>query len=115
MYIADTNNNRVRKVNAATNIITTVAGTGTQGFGGDNGPATAANLYYPERVVLDAKGNIYVTDSFNSRVRRIDTAGNITTVVGGGSGCTFTPCSALESLCDGWVRPPGRAGAGFVG
>ena len=106
VYIADTNNNRVRRVDAVTGVMTTIAGTGTQGFSGDNGPATAAELSYPEQLVVDAKGNIFVTDSFNNRVRRIDTAGNITTVAGGGSGCTFTPCSAVESLLSDGSGPP---------
>lgn len=108
MYVADTNNNRIRRIDAGTGIITTVAGTGVQGFSGDNGPATAAELSYPEQVVVDAKGNLYITDSFNIRVRKVDTAGNITTVAGGGAGCTFTPCSALEStLTDGSGYPVG--------
>ena len=98
LYIADTNNNRIRKVNAGTGIITTIAGSGVQGYSGDNGPATSAEFYYPERVVLDGVGNLYISDSFNNRIRKIDTSGTITTVAGGGSGCTFTPCSALEDL-----------------
>jgi len=104
LYIADTNNNRIRKVTTGTNIITTIAGTGAQGASGDNGPATAAELSYPERVVLDAAGNLYLSDSFNQRIRKIDTSGTITTVAGGGPGCTSTPCSALED--------PGTNGSG---
>lgn len=101
LYIADTNNSRIRKVSKKTGIflayvISTVAGTGVQGSSGDNGPATSAELYNPERVALDAAGNIYISDSFNQRIRKIDTSGTITTVAGGGPGCTSTPCSALE-------------------
>ena len=56
VYIADTGNNRIRKVTISTGIITTIAGTGTQGSTGDNGQATSATLYYPRGVALDAAG-----------------------------------------------------------
>ena len=56
MYIADRQNNRIRKVTVSTGIITTVAGTGTSSYSGDNGPATSAALYYPHGVILDASG-----------------------------------------------------------
>lgn len=84
-YIADSGNHAIRKV-AANGIISTVAGNGTPGFGGDGGPATAALLDMPMGVMLDAGGNLYVADSFNSRLRRIDTKGNIVTVAGSGNG-----------------------------
>lgn len=109
IYIADTNNNRIRKVSTA-NIITTVAGTGTQGFSGDNGPATAANLNIPERVIADSAGNLYIADNFNSRIRKVNTSGTITTIAGGGTGCTFSPCSAREVIGnDGSGNPLGLA------
>ena len=57
MYIADTSNNRIRKVTVSTGIITTIAGTGTGSYSGDNGPATSAGLCNPEGVSLDASGN----------------------------------------------------------
>ncbi len=56
MYIADQNNNRIRKVTVSTGIITTIAGTGTTGFAGDNDPATSAGLWYPWDVALDSAG-----------------------------------------------------------
>ena len=58
VYIADTNNNRIRKVTVSTGIITTYAGTGTGSYSGDNGPATSATLYGPISVALDASGTI---------------------------------------------------------
>ena len=58
MYIADTSNNRIRKVTVSTGIITTIAGTGTTTYSGDNGAATSATLYYPRGVVVDASGRI---------------------------------------------------------
>ena len=83
IYIADTLNDRVRQVDTM-GIITTVAGTGESGYGGDGGLATAAVLYFPTRVVVDSSGKLYIADTNNSRIRRVDTSGNITTVAGTG-------------------------------
>lgn len=84
LYIADTGNNRVRKIDAS-GIITTVAGSsGVGGFGGDGGPATSALLNYPVAVAVDAAGNLYIADSLNSRIRRVSANGTITTVAGNG-------------------------------
>jgi len=85
VYIADSGDNRVRKVDTA-GIISTIAGDATQGFAGDGGPATSAKLSSPQSVSFDANGNLYISDYFNGRVRKVDKAGNITTVAGGGSG-----------------------------
>lgn len=83
LYIADSRNQRIRKVNPA-GIITTVAGSGTAGFSGDGGPATNANLSGPFGVAVDGAGNLYIPDSGNRRIRKVDTSGIITTVAGGG-------------------------------
>jgi len=85
VYIADQSSNRIRKVDAA-GIITTFAGTGVSGFSGDSGLATAATLSQPVRIAIDKKGNIYVADANNNRIRKIDNAGIITTVAGTGIG-----------------------------
>jgi uncharacterized protein (TIGR03437 family) len=85
LYIADGFNQRIRKVNTA-GIITTIAGNGTEGFSGDGGPATSAELNFPSSVAVDSSGNVYFVDSFNSRVRKVSTSGTITTAVGNGSG-----------------------------
>ena len=58
VYIADTDNNRIRKVTVSTGIITTIAGTGAASYSGDNGAATSATLYYPQGVAVDASGRI---------------------------------------------------------
>jgi sugar lactone lactonase YvrE len=81
LYIADSENFRIRRVDT-TGIITTVAGTGTEGFSGDGGPATSAELGDPYAVAVDALGNLYIADPSNSRIRRVDAAGIITTVAG---------------------------------
>jgi sugar lactone lactonase YvrE len=79
LYIADQNNNRIRKVDT-NGVITTVAGNGTNGYSGDGGAATNASLSWPTSVVLDAAGDLYISDYLNGCVRRVDTKGNITTV-----------------------------------
>ena len=87
LYIADVQNQRVRKVTAATGIITTVAGNGTTGYAGDGGPATNAELYYPNGAVLDSADNLYIGDQGNNRVRKVDAGtGIVTTVAGNGTG-----------------------------
>ena len=84
VYIADTNNQRIRKVSGGN--ITTVAGTGTYGYSGDNAAATSANLASPQGVAVDGSGNIFIADSNNNRVREVSGT-NITTVAGNGTCC----------------------------
>jgi sugar lactone lactonase YvrE len=72
LYFADTNNNRVRMIDLTTNTITTVAGTGENGYGGDGGPAIAAQLNRPFGVAFDEAGDLYVSDTFNSRIRKVE-------------------------------------------
>jgi sugar lactone lactonase YvrE len=81
LYIADTNNHVIRKLDSH-GIITTVAGNNTPGYSGDHGPAIAAQLQYPQDVSLDLQSNLYIADSNNHLVRKIDQSGNITTVAG---------------------------------
>ena len=92
LYIADAANQRIRKV-SANGIITTVAGNGIAGYSGDGGPATSAALQItsfgqsPSGVVVDTSGNLYIADTWNSRVRKVSLSGTITTVAGtGGAG-----------------------------
>ena len=84
LYIADTNNNRIRKVGTS-GTITTIAGTGTAGYSGDSGAATSATLNKPAAVVVDSTGNLYIADTGNDVVRMIATAGTISTFAGNGS------------------------------
>jgi sugar lactone lactonase YvrE len=69
LYIADTDNHRIRAVDLATGVITTVAGNGSAGFSGDGGPAASAQLARPFGIAFDAQGNLYVADTFNDRIR----------------------------------------------
>jgi hypothetical protein len=86
-YIADSGNNRIRHVNGTTQVIETVAGSSNGGFSGDGGPPVDAELSFPNAVVQDAGGNLYIIDTGNSRVRWVGTVGKeqiISTVVGTG-------------------------------
>ena len=73
----------------STGAVVRVAGTGTEGFSGDNGPAILAQLYGPSGLAIDALGNLYIGDSLNGRVRKVSPAGTITTVAGGGICCSL--------------------------
>jgi len=86
LYIADLNNNRIRKVNASTGIITTVAGNGTSGYGGDGSAATAAYISYPRGITVDKFGNLYIVDQYSHKIRKVNAStGIITTIAGNGS------------------------------
>ena len=84
VYIADTENHRIRKVDAESGVITTIAGTGEEGYGGDEGPATEAKLNWPTGVAVDDAGNVYIADRNNERIRRVNPEGIITTFAGTG-------------------------------
>jgi NHL repeat len=83
IYIADNYNNRIRKV-ATNGIITTVAGNGSYRYSGDGIAATNASLWNPRGVAVDAAGNLYIADTINKRIRKVDTDGIISTVAGNG-------------------------------
>jgi DNA-binding beta-propeller fold protein YncE len=86
LYLADTGNHRIRRVDVRSGTITTVAGSGTKGFAGDGGKATEASLDEPYGLAIDEQGNLYFADRLNRRVRRVDSrSGLITTVAGNGS------------------------------
>ena len=89
IFIADTASFRIRKVTASNGNISTVAGNGTQGYAGDGGLATSAELNNPTGVFVDSAGNIYIADSGNNRVRKVSTSGNITTIAGTGTAGYF--------------------------
>ena len=86
IYIADQVNNRIRKVTVSTGIISTIAGTGTGSYSGDNGAATSATLRYPHGVGLDTASNVYIADTENNRIRKVTiSTGIITTFAGTGT------------------------------
>jgi sugar lactone lactonase YvrE len=85
LYVSDTHNHRVRKVAAASGIISTIAGTGNPAFAGDGGPSTRASLSRPTALAVDSAGDVYVADTGNHRIRKIDVAtGTIATIAGSG-------------------------------
>jgi sugar lactone lactonase YvrE len=84
VYLADSWNNRIR-VLLSDGMVTTIAGTGETGFAGDGGAAIAAKLNCPRGIAVDSQGNIYFSDSGNSRIRKIDSGGKISTIAGTGS------------------------------
>ena len=105
LYIADQFNQRVRKIDAASGIISTVAGSGAAGFSGDGGAATAASLHYPSGVAVDAAGDLYIVDSGNDRVRKVDAAtGDVSTVVGNGGAVLGDGGPATAGGLDGPVE-----------
>ena len=83
LYIADSFNHRVRRV-GANGVITTIAGTGTAGFGGDAGPAQLAQLQFPVDIDVSSGGDVFIVDSLNQRIRKVDSAGRISTIAGTG-------------------------------
>ena len=126
MYIADTSNNRIRKVTVSTGVISTIAGTGTNSYTGDNGAATSATIKYVYSVAVDSSGrqfhfirnmlsltpfhtgNVYIADAGNYCVRKITVStGIISTIAGTGSGSYSGDNGAATSA--GLVNPQGVA------
>src|ERR1700722_3019975 len=95
LYFAETGNHVIRRVDTVGNI-TIIAGTGTQGFSGDLGPATSATLDSPQGLALDPASNLYIADTHNQRIRKLNlTTGVITTIAGSTSGFSVDGTSAL--------------------
>ena len=107
LYIADSTNNRVRKVDATTGIITSIAGTGIAGFSGDGGKAVDAQISSPNGLVFDSAGNLYISDSGNGSIRKINlSSGLISTVVGNGTRGYSPVLNSTMSLASPLI-PPG--------
>jgi len=86
VYVVDSDASLVRRVDARTGLISTVAGNGRHGYGGDGGPATSATFSHPSGVAIDASGNLFISDTSNGRIRRVDAAtGLVQTIAGGGN------------------------------
>lgn len=106
VYIGDTNNQRIRKVDASTGIITTIAGTGTAGYNGDGIQATNAQLNYPGPIAFDKNGNLYFVDGNNFRIRQINkNTGIISTYAGNG---------ILGSDGDGGIATSAKISTGYL-
>ncbi|MCY3022432.1 MAG: HYR domain-containing protein, partial [Planctomycetota bacterium] len=98
LFIADTSNNRIRRVDSMTRIITTVAGNGTAGYSGDGGPATSATLNRPSGVLLDGSGNLYIADNGNHRIRKVNGMSQTITTVAGNGTAGFSGDGATATL-----------------
>lgn len=97
MYIADSASNVIRKVNVSSNIISTIAGTGTAGSSGDGSAATAATLNAPIGIAFDASGNLFITEALGNVVRKINSSGVISTIAGTGTASTTGDGSAATA------------------
>ena len=106
VFVADPTNSVIRKV-STNGVITTVAGNGLYGFSGDGGPATAARLFRPSGVTVDAFGNVFIADTFNNRIRKVSRGGIIATVAGNGTG-TFSGDGGMATSAS-LLRPKGVA------
>jgi uncharacterized protein (TIGR03437 family) len=95
LYIADSSTSRVREVSGVNGFITTVAGNGTDGFSGDNGPAISAGLSHPAGVAVDQSGNVFIVDTQSNRVRKVS-SGTIVTVAGGGNPGDNGPATSAQ-------------------
>ena len=99
LYIADSNNHRIRKLDVSSGMLTTIAGNGVQADAGDNGPAPAASIDTPTGLTIDSAGNLYLADTHNHRIRRVDAiSGVITTVAGGGFSLLATTATGTRLL-----------------
>ena len=108
VYIADTLNHRIRKVNPATGIVQTIAGTGRAKWTGDDGPAESATLNEPVALIMDLKGRLYVADQSNNRIRMIDTTTGIITTVAGMGEATYNG-DEMPAVESGLAGPSGLA------
>lgn len=115
LYIAELGNSTIRKVDMLTGIITTVAGNGTEGYSGDGGPATLAQLYRPRGVYVDVAGNIYIADTFNFAMRMVDAAtGIITTVMGNGIAGHAEDGDITTSTSIEWIHDIAQSSDGTI-
>jgi len=121
LYIADGNNNKIRKVNLSTGIITTAIFSGTSGNSGDGGPATAGQMSYPSGIAINKKGDIYVSDgSTNRRIRVAPYNGSISIIANGpttvtaGTPVTFTASASIASSIATfqWLKNGSSVGTG---
>ena len=107
LYIADSGNNKIRLVTLSSGIIITYAGTGVYGHGGDGGAATNAQLWGPTCTAIDPFGNVYIADTSNDRIRKVNSAGIISTFAGDGT--QSFPGDGLQATAASIAWPAGVA------
>jgi hypothetical protein len=113
IYFADFSNHRIRKINTS-GIISTIAGNGTQGFSGDDGPATAAELNHPIGLTLNGSGNLIIADQNNNRVRELNGSGIISTICGTGVAATTGDGGQATAAAINWPAKPIVDAAGNI-
>jgi sugar lactone lactonase YvrE len=91
IYLCDTESHKIRKLNIATQMVTTIAGTGTPGWSGDGGPALSAELNFPTDITCTAEGDLYIADTHNHVIRKIDMETGIITTVAGTASIGYSP------------------------
>jgi|GEM_PF-2234979 len=106
LFIADSGSQRIRRVDATTGIMTSVAGSSCQSFSGDGGPATNACINLPQGLAVDSGGNLWISDTFNARIRRVDARTGIINTVAG-SGAQIGPISDVPATSAALRRPQG--------
>ena len=104
LYLADYRNHCIRKIDAVTGIISTVAGGNGAGFSGDGGPATSAQLNFPLGVAVDTDGNLYISDTNNCRIRKVTASAGLISTIAGVNGCGFAGDGGLA--IDAWLNSP---------
>jgi hypothetical protein len=107
LYIADSTNNRIRKVAATTGIITTYAGIGTPGYSGDKGQATKAQLNFPNRIAIDSADNLYIPDINNFVVRKVTASSGVITTIAGTGIYNQSGCAPSGAAANAQLRTPG--------
>jgi uncharacterized protein (TIGR03437 family) len=105
LYISDTYNHAIRVLSAATGTVTTIAGTGSGGYSGDGGPATKATLFYPGGVAVDSAGNVYIADTSNNRVRKVNSATGVITTFAGNGNATPVATDGVPATSTGIEQP----------
>lgn len=118
LFIADQVNYRIRRVDTATGIITTIAGNSDGGFSGDGGPATSASLAYPRDVIVDSGGNLFISEGNNKRIRKVDAETGIIITIEGNGNYGFSgdggPATSAEFREPSGMAVDGRTGDLFI-
>jgi NHL repeat len=108
LYVADTGNHRIRRIDAVSRVVTTVAGSAEEGFDGDGGPALSASLDSPSGIVFDQQGNLYISDTGNNRIRRVDAESRVISTIAG-TGETGSDDGDVDALSARMNGPTGLA------
>ena len=107
VYIADYNNDRIRKITVSTGVISTIAGTGVESYGGDNGQATSAAIKQCIGVAVDSSGNVYIADTGNHRIRKVTVSTGVITTIAGTGTCATLVNDGMDATSASLCYPTG--------